>query len=471
MVRWRNVSVKFWLEQQAEKNGDGCFLDDGVNQVTFKDAYQYVTRLGYVLAKYDPKRVGLYIDNTIKSALLINACWAAGIEVALLNTRLTQQEMMAQMSSINVKYIIATHELSLLDFKIIQLAELESNMSDQQIVPHFSLESIASIMFTSGTTGPQKAVPQTFANHFASALSCKESLGFDEQTKWLSVLPIYHISGLSVLLRAMISGFTVRLVQKFDAAQMLDIIVNERPTHVSLVPQTLKWLMDSGLTKPFNIKRILLGGAKLSSALIEEALAYNLPIYNSFGMTETCSQFLTASPEMLSERFDTVGKPSSNVAVKIKDPDHNGHGELLIKGGNVMNGYLYPQNTVGSFDSEGYFKTGDIAEINSEGYVMVYDRRKDLIISGGENIYPYQIESIAKQYTTIEDALCIGIKDDVWGEVPCLYYVAQEEIQELDLKDYLEQHLAKYKVPKVYRRVQALPYTSTGKLQRNQFKS
>ena len=132
------------------------FLDDGVNQVTFKDAYQYVTRLGYVLAKYDPKRVGLYIDNTIKSALLINACWAAGIEVALLNTRLTQQEMMAQMSSINVKYIIATHELSLLDFKIIQLAELESNMSDQQIVPHFSLESIASIMFTSGTTGPQK---------------------------------------------------------------------------------------------------------------------------------------------------------------------------------------------------------------------------------------------------------------------------------------------------------------------------
>lgn len=463
--------MEFWLKQQAQVNGERCFLDDGETQVTYSDAYQYVTRLGYVLAKRNFNRVGLYVDNSIKSALLINACWSAGIEIALLNTRLTQQEMVAQMSSINVMNIIVTQDLTLAGFEVIQLSEIESAMSAQQIVPHFSMEDIASIMFTSGTTGPQKAVPQTFANHYASAQSCKESLGFDEQTKWLSVLPIYHISGLSVLLRAMIAGFTVRLEQKFVASKMLDIIVNERPTHVSLVPQTLKWLMESGLTEAFNIQRILLGGAKLSSTLIEEALSYNLPIYNSFGMTETCSQFLTASPEMLKERFDTVGKPSTNVAVKIKDPDENGHGELLIKGGNVMDGYLYPIDIADTFDSEGYFKTGDIAEINSEGYVMVYDRRKDLIISGGENIYPYQIETVAKQHTAIEDALCIGIKDDVWGEVPCLYYVAQEEINVTELENYFIQHLAKYKVPKVFNQVQELPYTSTGKLQRNRFKS
>src|SRR5699024_11216175 len=110
------------------------------------------------------------------------------------------------------------------------------------------------------------------------------------------------------------------------------------------VPQTLKWLMDEGLNQPYHIEKILLGGAKLSSSLIETALASKLPIYNSFGMTETCSQFLTASPEMLSKRYDTVGKPSANVAVKIKDPNAEGHRELLIRGANVMDGYLYPEH-------------------------------------------------------------------------------------------------------------------------------
>ena len=118
-----------------------------------------------------------------------------------------------------------------------------------------------------------------------------KSLGYDETTKWLSVLPIYHISGLSVLLRSIIEGFTVRILEKYNTQTMLAIIKAERPTHVSLVPQTLKWLMDAGLSQPFSIEKILLGGAKLSSTLIDEALNYHLPIYNSFGMTETCSQF------------------------------------------------------------------------------------------------------------------------------------------------------------------------------------
>src|SRR5699024_3062823 len=163
--------------------------------------------------------------------------------------------------------------------------------------------------------------------------------------------------------------------------------------------------------------------------------------------TETCSQCLTASPTMLEHRPDTVGKPSDNVQVKIVRPDNKGHGELVIKGNNVMEGYLYP-NELNAIDEQGYFNTGDIAEIDDEGFVMVYDRRKDLIISGGENIYPFEIESVAKACKDVEDAMCVGTVDDIWGEVPYLYYVA------------------KYKVPKYLKRVSALPYTSTGKLQR-----
>ncbi|HEG7544156.1 TPA: o-succinylbenzoate--CoA ligase, partial [Staphylococcus aureus] len=382
----------------------------------------------------------LYIDNSIQSVVLIHACWLANIEIAMINTRLTPNEMTNQMRSIDVQLIICTLPLELRGFQIVSLDDIEFagrditmnglldntmgiqyDTSNETVVPKespsnilntsFNLDDIASIMFTSGTTGPQKAVPQTFRNHYASAIGCKDSLGFDHDTIWLSVLPIYHISGLSVLLRAVIEGFTVRIVDKFNAEQILTMIKNERITHISLVPQTLNWLMQQGLHEPYDLQKILLGGAKLSATMIETSLQYNLPIYNSFGMTETCSQFLTATPEMLHARPDTVGMPSANVDVKIKNPNKEGHGELMIKGANVMNGYLYPTDLTGTFEN-GYFNTGDIAEIDHEGYVMIYDRRKDLIISGGENIYPYQIETVAKQFPGIIDAVCVGHPDD-----------------------------------------------------------
>uniref|UniRef100_UPI0012B7F3DC o-succinylbenzoate--CoA ligase n=1 Tax=Staphylococcus aureus TaxID=1280 RepID=UPI0012B7F3DC len=447
------------------------------------------------LKTYQQSRVGLYIDNSIQSIILIHACWLANIEIAMINTRLTPNEMTNQMRSIDVQLIFCTLPLELRGFQIVSLDDIEFagtditmndlmdntlgiqyDTSNETVVPKgspsnilntsFNLDDIASIMFTSGTTGPQKAVPQTFRNHYASAIGCKESLGFDRDTNWLSVLPIYHISGLSVLLRAVIEGFTVRIVDKFNAEQILTMIKNERITHISLVPQTLNWLMQQGLHEPYDLQKILLGGAKLSATMIETALQYNLPIYNSFGMTETCSQFLIATPEMLHERPDTVGMPSANVDVKIKNPNKEGHGELMIKGANVMNGYLYPTDLTDTFEN-GYFNTGDIAEIDHAGYVMIYDRRKDLIISGGENIYPYQIETVAKQFPGISDAVCVGHPDDTWGQVPKLYFVSESDISEVQLIAYLSQHLAKYKVPKYFEKVDTLPYTSTGKLQRN----
>ncbi|MCO4456276.1 2-succinylbenzoate-CoA ligase [Staphylococcus aureus] len=487
--------MDFWLYKQAQQNGHHIAITDGQESYTYQNLYCEASLLAKRLKAYQQSRVGLYIDNSIQSIILIHACWLANIEIAMINTRLTPNEMTNQMRSIDVQLIFCTLPLELRGFQIVSLDDIEFagrditmnglldntmdiqyDTSNETVVPKespsnilntsFNLDDIASIMFTSGTTGPQKAVPQTFCNHYASAIGCKDSLGFDHDTIWLSVLPIYHISGLSVLIRAVIEGFTVRIVNKFNAEQILNMIKNERITHISLVPQTLNWLIQQGLHEPFNLQKILLGGAKLSATMIDTSLRYNLPIYNSFGMTETCSQFLTATPQMLHERPDTVGMPSANVDVKIKNPNKEGHGELMIKGANVMNGYLYPTDLTDTFEN-GYFNTGDIAEIDHAGYVMIYDRRKDLIISGGENIYPYQIETVAKQFPGISDAVCVGHPDDTWGQVPKLYFVSESDISEVQLIAYLSQHLAKYKVPKYFEKVDTLPYTSTGKLQRN----
>lgn len=457
--------MDFWLKQSAERVPENIALDDGATKLTYASVYQSAKQYAYVFKQLNQKRIAFYIDNRIDAALMIYGAWLAGIEAVMINTRLTYKEIKAQLKSVHTDIIIATLPLELDDFTIINWSEVEQRRSTQTYETELDLNRIASIMFTSGTTGPQKAVPQTFNNHLASANGCRESLGFDSNTKWLSVLPIYHISGLSVLLRSIIEGFTVRLMQKFETKTVLKAIQSEQITHISLVPQTLGWMMDAGLTRPYQLQKILLGGAKLSDDLIHNALKADLPIYNSFGMTETCSQFLTASPSMLKQNPNTVGKPSPNVQVKIINPNHEGHGELLLKGDNVMEGYLYPENLTDVFE-DGYFKTGDIASVDMDGFVMVYDRRKDLIVSGGENIYPYEIETVVKRFDGITDAMCYAKDDNTWGQVPALYYTSEKDINHDALDTFLKEELAKYKVPKYYQQVTTLPYTSTGKLKR-----
>src|SRR5699024_5443062 len=301
------------------------------------------------------------------------------------------------------------------------------------------INKIATIMFTSGTTGPAKAVPQTFNNHYYSALGCKESLGFDESTRWLSVLPIYHISGLSVLIRSLIFGFKVIIEPKFEINRVMDLIKNNNITHISLVPQTLQWLMESNLDQ-------------------------------SFGMTETCSQFVTASPDMLKEEPETVGKVPSNVKLKIINSNEQGHGEVAVLGENVMNGYLTSNNPEEDFIN-GYFKTGDIGSINDEGFIFIYDRRKDLIISGGENIYPFEIEHVVLNHIDIINCVAVPVEDEKWGQVPTLVYESSKQIKDEELINLLNNHIAKYKHPKHFYKIKEIPRTSTGKLSRHKVKA
>ena len=248
--------MDFWLKEQSIKNRDKIAVTDGNHSITFKELYDKALSISEHILSLNLNRVGLYIKNDIASIALINACWLANVEIAMLNTRLTETEMINQMNSINITTILTTQSFHLSHFNVIHLSELEqypSHTNDET----FNDERIASIMFTSGTTGPQKQ----YHKHLKIIMQVRlvvKSLGYDETTKWLSVLPIYHISGLSVLLRSIIEGFTVRILEKYNTQTMLAIIKAKRPTHVSLVPQTLKWLMDAGLSQPFSIEKFYL---------------------------------------------------------------------------------------------------------------------------------------------------------------------------------------------------------------------
>ncbi|MCS4485276.1 o-succinylbenzoate--CoA ligase [Staphylococcus americanisciuri] len=461
--------MEHWLVQRVEQTPHAIAVETADGQWTFQQLFDLAQEYGVKLVSLNQGRIGLLVDNSIEAIALIHGAWLFNIEIALINNRLTDIEIIKQMQSIGVSTIIATEKYrqrlasSSIATRFSCLTVSDILMIDEyRNLPDFQEAAIASIMFTSGTTGSQKAVPQSFANHKASAEGCFIHLGFDEHTRWLAVLPIYHISGLSIVIRSVLYGFTVYLMENFDEQQVMHAVQYKGLTHMSLVPLTMKRLMRAGLTAPYQLEKILLGGAKLEQDFVELALSYQLPIYNSFGMTETCSQFLTASPEMLAENPEAVGYMNDQLVISHTNQD--GHGELCVRGDNVMRGYLYPQGLTDTFDEKGFFKTGDIASVDVHGFVVIHDRRKDLIISGGENIYPNEIERVAKRHPDVSDAMCVGVKDDYWGQRPLLYLIAEHEIQDMDV--FLAQSLAKYKLPQEILYVESLPYTSTGKLQR-----
>lgn len=460
--------MRHWIEERVIETPHKIAIQQEENILTYEDLLRHAKKYAKFLNKLNLDRVALYIKNDIHHAALIIGAWLENIELVMINTKLTYKEIENQLHSINVHTVLSYQSLKI-NQKVININDIEEQSEEYEIKP-FNINKIATIMFTSGTTGPAKAVPQTFNNHYYSAIGCEESLGFDKSTRWLSVLPIYHISGLSVLIRSLIFGFTVIMEPKFETNRVMELIKNNNITHISLVPQTLQWLIDADLNEPYNLEKILLGGAKLSPSLISASLSRLLPIYNSFGMTETCSQFVTASPDMLKEEPETVGKVPSNVNLKIINSNEQGHGEMAVLGENVMNGYLTTNNPEQDFIN-GYFKTGDIGSINDEGYIFIYDRRKDLIISGGENIYPFEIEHVVLKHLDIINCVAVPVEDEKWGQVPALVYESTKQIKEDDLVSLLNDNLAKYKHPKYFYEINEIPRTSTGKLSRHKVKA
>lgn len=459
--------MKHWIEQRVIESPNKVAIKQDDIEITYQQLFKESKVYASYLKQLNLNRVAFYIKNDIHHVSLIIGAWLANVEIVMINTKLTSREIEQQLDSVNVQTVLTYNSLDIKQ-KNINISDI-NHINKHNLESQFKMDNIATIMFTSGTTGPAKAVPQTFSNHYYSAIGCKESLGYDSLTKWLSVLPIYHISGLSVLIRSLIEGFTVVLEAKFNIDRVMHLIKHEGITHISLVPQTLQWLIKEELKEPYNLEKILLGGAKLSESMINKSLEYNLPIYNSFGMTETCSQFVTASPEMLRDEPSTVGKIPSNVKLKILNKNADGHGEVAVSGGNVMNGYLTTNSNTTTF-IDGYFKTGDIGSIDENGYVYIYDRRKDLIISGGENIYPFEIEHIMLNHPQINTCVAVPVEDEKWGQVPALVYEGESKIEINEFKILLNEYLAKYKHPKYFYKMDEIPRTSTGKLSRHKVK-
>jgi O-succinylbenzoic acid--CoA ligase len=296
----------------------------------------------------------------------------------------------------------------------------------------------ATIMFTSGSSGQAKAVVHTIDNHYFNALGSNANIAIKPGDRWLLSLPLYHVSGLSILWRCFMSGGTVVLSGK--SQQLQDAIKKFKITHVSLVTTQLRRILDKETKSLYNVKAILLGGGPISPDLIETAKHYDLPLFPTYGMTEMGSQVATAK---------YPGGPV--VALKYRQLKIF-KGEILVRGKTLFAGYLKNRKIQAAGDSQGWFHTGDVGTFNKKDGLSVLGRKDNMFISGGENIYPEEIEKALLNTGLIESAVVVPVKNIEYGLRPVAFIKAHQK-KKLTAEKIIRQlktTLPSFKIPRTY---------------------
>ncbi|MFN9817811.1 MAG: o-succinylbenzoate--CoA ligase, partial [Pseudanabaena sp.] len=338
-----------------------------------------------------------------------------------------------------------------------------------------NLEKIQGIFYTSGTTGKPKGVTLTYSNHFHNAIASALQLGINPDDNWLLCMPLFHVGGLAIAWRSVINGTTITLLPKFDEQEVLEAIACEKVTIISLVPTMLTRLLQHPNRQNLQkLRAILLGGAPASLELIDRCLQLNLPIMPTYGMTETASQITTLLPHEVTIRRGSSGLPLFGNRLRIVDEHQQDLevgmiGQILVQGLSVMSGYLHQSDDQAMQD--GWFYTGDLGYLDRDGYLYVVSRRSDLIISGGENIYPTEIEAILLTHPAIAEVCIVGLGDREWGEIVVAVIVAESQLSLVEIRSFCEQKsLARYKLPKSIYIWESLPKTASGKLLRQEIR-
>ena len=456
-----------WLRYGAEHYPNRICI----NEYTYNDIYRGVVHVARKLELLGASRIAILSDNSVTMAIYVLATMVVHKELLLLNVHLKPKEIKNQLAQLDVTTVLHSverREQLPNSISTIVFESLERILSDEEADDTFDWtfedRDIAAIMNTSATTGQFKSVPLRWGQIRAHVQASKEVLGKTEQDNWLMVLPLFHVSGLSILMRSLYNGTAVTILPKYDESQVLKLIESENINMMSLVPTILTQLEPSIIHH--NLRVILLGGEFIPMALIDACEKKSLPIYKTYGMTETFSQSVTFSVLDYPHKRDSVGKPLPGMQVRIDKPDADGVGEIHLTGPMVMTGYIDKEPI------DGDLNTDDIGYVDEDGFVYILNRRKDLIISGGENIYPKELEDLVYTLPSVKECAVVPVPDPKWGQVPALFVAFHdgESMTADEIVSFMTKSLAKYKVPKYVKILPALPRNGTGKIVRNELR-
>lgn len=483
-----------WLAAQAYARPEGLALIAGGEWLSYRALHQQVSRFAARLAALGVGRgtyVAVLLPNCLEAVLTLHAAAHLGCVLVLLNTRLTAREVDTLLDQAACDLLLCSRETA--QTALNMRAPLRQRVCVHALDdPSFTILATVSpvehqpastrdpadpfvVLFTSGTTGTPKGVVLTYGNLFFSAMSSAYRIGVLPDDRWLCTLPLYHVGGLSIVMRSCLYGTAVELWQQFDAESIWAALTHEPITLVSLVPTMLARILDVGrhTRPPHALRLVLLGGAPADADLLARAQHSSIPVAATYGLTEAASQVATALPETTVHKPGSVGKPLLFTQVRVCDEQgqeqpSGQYGEIVVSGPTVMQGYLHHAPLPRDAGGVPWLATGDIGYVDEDGDMWVVQRRSDLIISGGENIYPAEIEAVLQQHPAVAEVAVVGIASAEWGQQVAAAIVRRDPALTVeDVRAFSKAHLAGYKQPRAIVFVDQLPRTASGKVQRS----
>ena len=434
-----------WLAQRADSCPERTALVTEASSVTYAELEAEATWVARRLAAYGVRRdavAALTMHPRREEVVLLHALMKLGAIALPLSPRLTEAGRAAVLAA----------ERPAVDLN--DAAELTQTEADLPLLGEHDMGDLQCRILTSGTSGEPRPVGLTYGNFLFSAMGSAFNLGVDPSDRWLCCLPLSHVAGLSIVIRSVIYGTTAVLLDGFDTKQVANTLVSGGISVLSLVPTQLIRLLEAGadLSAP---RAILIGGGPVPPDALREAIDRRATVVQTYGMTETCSQVTTLAPESAGRRVGSAGRPLLTSHIRIEG------GEILVQG---------PTVAPGSYEADGWLHTGDLGHIDDEGFLYVTGRSTEVIVTGGENVMPAEVEAVLISHPAVQDAAVVGRPDPAWQEAVCALVVLRKGADPTDeeLRSHCAGSLASYKVPKRIDYVTSLPRTPSGKLLRGQ---
>jgi O-succinylbenzoic acid--CoA ligase len=437
-----------WLAQRAQTCPDRCAVIADGFELTYAELEREATAAARRLAARGARRgatVALRLDPGLEYVVLLHALMKLGSVAYPVNTRLTEAEIDAELARAEPALIVRAG------------SDLTLTEADLPLLGEHDLDAVCCRILTSGTLAGPRPIELTYGNHLWSAVGSAFNLGVEPTDRWLCCLPLFHVGGLSIVMRSVIYGTAVVVHDGFDVDRFAASLEGDGVTLVSLVTTQLVRLLEAGVDL-LPLRAVLVGGGPVPDEVIEEALGRGFPVVQTYGLTEAASQVTTLTPADARRKLGSSGRSLLTTHLRI-----GADGEILVQG---------PTVAPGCADEAGWLHTGDLGRIDEDGFLYVTDRLGDVIVTGGENVVPAEIEEVLLRHPAVADAAAVGRADSEWQEAVTAVVVLRNgaEASADDLRRHCQAELAGFKVPKRFEFASGLPRTASGKLMRRELR-